>query len=109
MRKLALSLLAVAVLASVSMGADKAPAGKVQKLSGYASDEQCGAKGVDNVDCVKRCEAEGKKLVFVSDKDHEVLKVANHEILKGHEGQHLTITATDGKDGLQVTKVEVAK
>jgi hypothetical protein len=109
MRKLAFSLLAVAVLASVSLAADSKAAGKAQTMSGYISDEKCGARGVNMVDCVKKCAAEGKKLVFVSDKDHEVTPITNQEILKGHEGEHVTITAKDVKGSLQISKIEAAK
>jgi len=110
MRKLGFSLLAVVVLASFSLAADsKAVAGKAQTMSGYVSDEKCGARGINMVDCVKKCESEGKKLVFVSDKDHEVMAVATQDILKGHEGEHITITAKEVKGSLQISKVEAAK
>jgi hypothetical protein len=110
MKALALALLVLGLFASSAVAADsKAAAGKSEKMSGYVSDEECGTKGAEMADCVKKCESEGKKLVFVTDKDHAVLSVTNQEALKGHEGQHVTITAQNVKGSLQVSKVEAFK
>jgi hypothetical protein len=109
MRKFGLTMLAVAFLASVAVATDKVPAGKAQQMTGYVSDEKCGADGVNMTACIKKCEAEGKKLVFVSDKGHEVLKVSNQEVLKGHEGQHISVMAQQANGALHVTKVEALK
>ena len=100
MRKLAFSLLAATVLASFSAA---------ETMSGYISDEKCGAKGAEMTNCVKKCEAEGKKLVFVSDKDHAVTAITNQGIAKGHEGEHVTITAKQVKGSLQISKIVAAK
>jgi hypothetical protein len=109
MRQIALTLLAGAFLASTCFAGDKVGNGKAQSMTGYISDEKCGEKGVGNVECIKKCASEGKKLVFVSDKDHSVLNVANQDVLKGHEGEHVSITAKDVKGALQVSKIAAAK
>jgi hypothetical protein len=102
----ALTLLLLGLLASAAIAADSKAAGK---MTGIVSDEKCGAQGAGMPDCVKQCESEGKKLVFVTDTDHSVLSVTNQDILKGHEGQHVTITAKNVNGSLTVSKVEPAK
>jgi hypothetical protein len=109
MRKIALTLLAGALLASTCFAGDKGGNGKAQSMTGYISDEQCGAKGLGMADCVKKCEAEGKKLVFVSDKDHSVLNITNQDLIKGHEGEHVSIVAKDVQGSLQVSKIVASK
>ena len=45
-------------------------------------------------------------MVFVTDKDQQVLKVANQDALKDHAGEHVTIEGSTTADGsLQVDKV----
>ena len=99
MKKLAVSLFAVALMCSLSalaqdnMKSDK-PA-KATKISGWVSDSKCGAAGAKagHADCMKKCTDAGEKVVFVSDKDKSVWSVDNPEELKGHEGHHVRVTA----------------
>jgi hypothetical protein len=109
MKKIALMLLAVAFLASVSVAKDKASAGKATKLSGWVSDEKCGAKDIDNADCAKKCAEAGSKLVFVSEKDKSVINVDNPDVLKGHEGHHVRVTGKLENGTLHVDKVDMLK
>jgi hypothetical protein len=37
--------------------------------------------------------ADGDKLTFVSDKDNKAWDIANPEVLKGHEGHHVEVSA----------------
>jgi hypothetical protein len=98
--------LVLGLFATAAIAADSKAAGK---MTGIVSDEKCGAQGAGMPDCVKKCESEGKKLVFVTDTDHSVLNVSNQEVLKGHEGEHVTITARTVNGSLKVSKVEAAK
>ncbi|HSM84575.1 MAG TPA: hypothetical protein VLT16_00430 [Candidatus Limnocylindrales bacterium] len=112
MKKIAYTLLAVAFLASLSVAkAPKATKAKAEKISGWVSDEKCGAKGAngEHADCTKKCEEAGKKLVVVNDKDHSVINVANQDALKGHEGHHVRVTGTLANGELNVTKVVMLK
>ena len=71
MKKIALTLLAVAFLASMSMAKD-------EKISGWVADAKCAsAKGTmaDHAACAKKCIDGGEKAVFVTDKDKKVLAV----------------------------------
>ena len=82
------------IMSMVAVAADKAAA-KTGKWSGWVSDEKCGAANAsaDKADCAKKCIAAGQKIVFVTDKDKKVLNVQNPEVLKGHEGHHVKVSA----------------
>ncbi len=107
MKRLALTLLSIAFLASFAAAAPKDK--KAEKISGYVSDEKCGAKDVNNADCVKKCAEAGSKLVVVSEKDHKVFNVDNQDALKGHEGHHVRVTAENNDGTLHVDKVDMLK
>ena len=109
MKRIALTLLAVAFLASVSIAQDAPKSAKSTKLAGWVSDEKCGAKDIDNADCVKKCAEAGSKLVFVSEKDKSVINVDNQDALKGHEGHHVRVTGKLDNGTLHVDKVEMLK
>lgn len=109
MKKLALLVLAVAFLASYSVAKDKASGAKAEKISGWVSDEKCGAKDIHNADCTKKCAEAGSKLVVVSDKGHKIYNVDNEDQLKGHEGHHVRVTGEDNNGTLHVDKVEMLK
>lgn len=108
MRRIALTLLAAAFLVSVSVAKDAAK-GKATKVTGWVSDEKCGAKDIDNADCTKKCAEAGSKLVVVSEKDKSVINVDNQDALKGHEGHHVRITGTMDNGTLHVDKVDMVK
>jgi hypothetical protein len=105
MKKLLLMVCALAFMASGSFA--KGP--KTTKVSGWVSNEKCGAKDSQNADCTKKCVGNGSKLVIVSDKDKNVLNVDNPDALKGHEGHHVTVTGKTDNGTLHVDKVEMTK
>jgi hypothetical protein len=111
MRKLAFTLLAVALMGSMSLAKDKAPKAKTEKISGWVDDAKCAAKGKtsDHADCAKKCAEAGEKLVIVSDKGHTVYNVDNQEALKGHEGHHVKVSAINNNGTLHVDKVDMLK
>ena len=111
MKRIALSLIAVAFLVSISVAKDKAPNAKTEKVSGWVSDAKCAAKGAsaDHAACAKKCEEAGEKLVVVSDKDKSVIPVANQDALKGHEGHHVRVTGTMENGEMTVSKVDMLK
>lgn len=74
-------------------------------LTGWVSDESCGAEHVKpgGEDCVRKCikgavdlnpEWTPQRMVFVTDGEHEIWIVENPEALQGLEGKHLRITAS---------------
>lgn len=109
MKKLALAVLAVAFLASMSLAKpkDDTAKGKTEKISGWISDAKCGAK-VDAA-CAKKCADAGEKLVVVSDKDKTIYQVENQDAVKEHAGHHVRVTATDNNGTLHVEKVDMLK
>ena len=107
MKRIALMFLAITFLASVSMAQNAKP--KATKMSGWVSDEKCGVKDIDNADCAKKCAENGSKLVFVSEKDKSVLNVDNQDVLKGHEGHHVSVTGKLDNGTLHIDKVAMLK
>jgi hypothetical protein len=91
MKKIGMSLLAVAFCAVASIGVSRAAD---EKVTGYVIDEKCStnAKMMGNVECAKKCADGGSKLVIATDKGGKVYAVDNQEALKGHEGHHVTVT-----------------
>jgi hypothetical protein len=85
------------------------PGIKSQKMTGWISDEKCGAKDIDNADCAKKCAENGSKLVFVSEKDKSIINVDNQDALKGHEGHHVKVTGTLDNGTLHIDKVAMLK
>jgi len=95
---------ALCLLASLTVWASP----KSAKMTGWVSDAMCGAKGASagHAACAKKCVGGGESVVFVTDKDQQVLKVANQDALKDHAGEHVTIEGSTTADGsLQVDKV----
>ena len=107
MRKLLVICLAIFfVLGLTALAFDDM--GKSTTVNGWVVDDKCGAKGAHagGEECTKKCLAGGAKMVIVTDEDKKVIAVENPEALKGHEGHHVAVTGTMGKDSM---KVESAK
>jgi hypothetical protein len=83
--------------------------GKSATVKGWISDDKCGAKGANDKAeaCTKKCLAAGAKMVVVTDGDQKVLAVENPDALKGHEGHHVAVTGTMGKDSIKVDSVKM--
>jgi hypothetical protein len=113
MKKIALIVLAIAFMASVSVAKDKAPKPpKAQKVSGYVTDAKCakaGKAGEDHAACAKKCIEGGEAAVLVGDKDKKILTIDNPDAIKGHEGHHVTITGVVTGDSIHVNTVAMAK
>jgi hypothetical protein len=113
MKKIALVVLALAFMASVSIAKDKAPKPpKAQKVAGYVTDAKCakaGKAGEDHAACAKKCIEGGEAAVLVTDKDHKTLAIDNADAIKGHEGHHVTVTGVVTGDSIHVEKVAMGK
>lgn len=107
MKKAMLVLFAFALTACMSFAKDNKP--KEVKLSGWVSNEKCGAKDIDNAACTKKCAEGGSKLVLVSEKDKSIISVDNEDALKGHEGHHVSVSGKMDAGTLHVEKVDMLK
>ncbi|HLK32014.1 MAG TPA: hypothetical protein VKT29_02930 [Terriglobales bacterium] len=100
MKKLTLSLFLVFsllfCLAIVSAAKTNSKSAKTSTVKGWVTDAKCGAKGASAKAeaCTKKCLASGEKMVFVTDKDHQVLTVDNPDVLKDHAGHHVAVKGT---------------
>lgn len=77
---------------------------KPSTVTGWVSDEACGTQHTKGggADCVRKCMRGGasvghpewkpQRMVFVADPNAEIWIVENPEALKGHEGDHITLT-----------------
>jgi hypothetical protein len=108
MRKVLVLCLAICfVFALTSLAFDDM--GKSTTVNGWIADAKCGVKGANAAGeaCTKKCVAAGEKMVIVTDKDQKVLTVDNQDALKGHEGHHVAVTGTMGKDSMHVASVKM--
>jgi len=108
MRKLLVLCLAVSFVFALSALAFD-DMGKSTTVNGWVSDAKCGAKGANAgaAACTKKCLAAGAKMVVVTDGDQKVLSVENPDALKGHEGHHVAVTGSMGKDSIKVDSVKM--
>jgi hypothetical protein len=108
MKKILLICLAVCfVLALSALAFDDM--GKTTTVNGWIVDAKCGAKGANAgaEACTKKCAAAGEKMVVVTDSDQKVLAIDNQDAIKGHEGHHVAVTGTMGKDSIKVSSVKM--
>jgi len=107
MKKVLMSCAAVSVLffvVAIASAADQSATFK-----GYVSDSMCGAKGANagHADCMTKCLAKGAKAVIVTDGDQKVMAVDNPDVLKGHEGHHVSVTGTVTGDSVHIDSVKM--
>jgi len=108
MRKVLLICLAVCfVFALTAVAFDDMS--KSTTVNGWVVDDKCGAKGANAgaEACTKKCLAAGAKMVIVTDGDQKVIAVDNPDALKGHEGHHVAVTGSMGKDSIKVASVKM--
>src|SRR5690349_9913319 len=86
---------------SDNSGASATAQPELKTITGWVSDEKCGAKGASEkgAACSKKCVEGGQKIVFVNDADHKVWNVKNPEELKDHVGHHVQVDAHVYDDG----------
>ena len=82
---------------------------KSTTVNGWVADDKCGTKAANAgaEACTKKCLAAGAKMVIVTDGDQKVLAVENPDALKGHEGHHVAVTGSVGKDSIKVESVKM--
>ena len=106
-------ILATAVVTLLALAAAMpAVAGDAEevKLTGYITDEYCGAKNAnaDGVDCAKACAKKGSDLAIYS--DGKLYKLSDKELALKHLGHEVVVTGTLNDDGsVSVANIEKAE
>jgi len=107
-------ILSVAIVAALALAiAVPALAGnsaKEVKLTGYITDEWCGAKNAnaDGVGCAKACAKKGSEMALFADGKLYIL--SDKEKALEHLGYEVIVTGTVGEENkLQVKSIEKAK
>jgi hypothetical protein len=76
------------------------------KISGWISDDMCGAKHAGTgAACVKQCMKGGMKPVFVDEEKKAVYTIENPDAVKEYYGDHVTIGGTVDQ-AKRVVKIE---
>lgn len=102
--KLAAGLALTLCAAALAFAADST-------LTGYISDSQCGAKGMDekHSSCAAKCVKEhGAKYVFVNEADKKVYVVDPQDKVAAHAGHHVTVKGAINGDTLKLTSIDMA-
>jgi hypothetical protein len=76
--------------------------------TGYVTDAKCaagGKGGADHAACAKKCIGGGEAAVLVA--DGKVVKIANQDKVKGHEGHHVTVTGKLEGDTLTIASLKM--
>lgn len=79
--------------------------------TGYISDSQCGAKGMEakHADCATKCVKDhGAKYVFVNEADKKVYAIDAQDKVAAHAGHHVTVKGTIEGDNLKLSGIEMA-
>jgi len=106
------SLAAVAAFAlAVAAPTIAGDVGQEVKLTGYITDEWCGAKNAnaDGVGCAKACAKKGSDMAIYS--DGKLYKLSDKEAALKHLGVEVQVTGTLSEDGsvVQVESIEEVK
>jgi hypothetical protein len=102
MKKVAILAGLLLMFATVAFAADS--------WTGYVTDTKCaagGKGGADHAACAKKCLGGGDSAVLVV--DGKVVKIANQDKVKGHEGHHVTVTGKLEGDTLTIDKLTMVK
>jgi hypothetical protein len=108
--KRTLSILAVLAL-FVAVTAPALAEGEANEvaLTGWISDEWCGAKNANKngADCARNCAKKGAALVLFT--DGEMYKLSDKELALEHVGHKVLVTGTLAGDTIEVAKIEEVK
>ena len=78
--------------------------------TGYVTDAKCaagGKGGADHAGCAKKCIGGGDAAVLVV--DGKVVKIANQDKVKGHEGHQVTVTGKLEGDSLTIDTLKMTE
>ena len=100
----------VCVLGASAMAGEGHDHGKEVTLTGWITDEYCGAKNAnkDGADCAKACAKKGSDLMLFS--DGEMYKLSDKELALKHVGYEVQVTGTLNDGGqIDVRTIEEVK
>lgn len=78
--------------------------------TGFVTDAKCaagGKGGADHAACAKKCIGGGEAAVLVV--DGKVVKIANQDKVKGHEGHQVTVTGKLEGDTLTIASLKMTE
>ena len=86
---------------------------KKLSLTGWVTDLKCAHESVnksiarEHAECARKCSSDNGTMALVSDVDHRVYIVENGFMVRGLEGELVTVSATTGaaSDSLKITSV----
>jgi hypothetical protein len=86
---------------------------KKLNLTGWVTDLKCAHDSVtksiarDHADCARKCSSDNGAMALVTDSDHRVYAVDNAFMVRGLEGELISVSATPGAapDSLKITSV----
>src|SRR5256885_886877 len=94
-------LIFLGLLSFAAFGADS--------WTGWVTDAKCaagGKSGADHAACSKKCIEGGSPAVLMV--DGKVVKIANQDKIKGHEGHNVTVTGKLEGDTLTIASLKMA-
>ena len=102
MKKIALLMMLLALVAGTSFAGDHAKVG-------WIVDAKCGANGAkeSHAGCANGCADSGQPLVFVDDTDKTVYKIHNQDAAKGHAGHKVTVTGEIDGDSIHIASLKM--
>ncbi len=108
MKKLVVVVFAISALLTV--GATAKAKSSSKGINGWVSDVSCGAKGMNSAhaDCAKKCADKGVALAIVTDKGKRVWKIENPDVVKGHEGHHVTVMGKTNASAKSINITNIA-
>jgi hypothetical protein len=102
MKKVAILVGLLLMFSTVAFAADS--------WTGYVTDSKCaagGKSGPDHAACAKKCIGGGDAAVLVV--DGKVVKIANQDKIKGHEGHNVTVTGKLDGDTLTIASLKMVE
>ena len=98
MKKIAIVVAGLLMLSTMAFAADS--------WTGIVSDTACAKTAmVADAECVKKCTKDGGAVLVVGDK---VVKIANIEKIRGHEGHKVIVTGKLDGDTLTIDTLKMA-
>ena len=106
MKKLVTTTLVLALVLALGLPAVGGDDAKDVKLTGWITDEWCGAKNAnaDGAGCAKHCAKQGAQLVLFS--DGKLYKLSDQKVALEHVGHKVDVSGKlKGEDTIEVAKI----
>lgn len=110
MNKLVTTMVLFALALTFALPAIAGEEAKQVKLTGWITDEWCGAKNAnaDGATCARHCAKGGAQLVLFS--DGKLYKLSDQKVALEHVGHKVEVSGKlQGEDSIDVQKIEEAK